>query len=274
MKYKIGFDGNGEEEQRTEIMAEQPKAQIPVPSVVQVRFPGQGRSLAYYNDSFDLRVGDVVFVEGKLEGKQGIVTEVARSFRIKLSDYKRVIATADTKVSGKLYFGGSHLIAFDKNVIPYAKVRGWFLPPDSEEDVAVGYDDEFNSLEDLSGFRFRTEIAERGADYYNSNKVAYLSVDGNYGKAIVLGGTAYELTFEYCSGEVCNLTCSCFCSYPCKHEFALLLQLRETLEKIEELYDDSYMETDYFAAISKSVLLQYAVNGKEKGSLVLESETQ
>ena len=63
MKYKIGFDGSREEEQRTEIMAEQPKAQIPVPSVVQVRFPGQGRSLAYYNDSFDLRVGDVVFVE-------------------------------------------------------------------------------------------------------------------------------------------------------------------------------------------------------------------
>ena len=109
MKYKIGFDGSGEEEQRTEIMAEQPKAQIPVPSVVQVRFPGQGRSLAYYNDSFDLRVGDVVFVEGKLEGKQGIVTEVARSFRIKLSDYKRVIATADTKVSGKLYFGGKFI---------------------------------------------------------------------------------------------------------------------------------------------------------------------
>ena len=109
---------------------------------MQVRFPSQGRSFAYYNDRFDLHVGDIVFVEGKLESVQGIVTEVSRSFKTKLSDYKRVIAVADTTVKGELYFGGSYLIAFDKNVIPYSKIRGWFLPPESDEEVAVGYDDE------------------------------------------------------------------------------------------------------------------------------------
>lgn len=47
---------------------------------------------AYYNDSFDLKVGDFVYVEGKLEGYRGQVTEVNYSFKIKPSDYKKVIA--------------------------------------------------------------------------------------------------------------------------------------------------------------------------------------
>ena len=118
MKYKIGFHGY-EENNNEDLQVAEAVENKPVKSVVQVRFPSHGRSFAYYNDRFDLRVGDIVFVEGKLEGVQGIVTEVSRSFNIKLSDYKRVIAVADTTVKGELYFGGSHLIAFDKNVIPY-----------------------------------------------------------------------------------------------------------------------------------------------------------
>lgn len=116
MKLKIGFRGY-EKEENTNMHVTEPVVAAPVKSVVQVRFPSDGRSFAYYNDGFDLKVGDVVFVEGKFEGLQGIVTEVSHSFRIKLSDYKRVIAKAVTHVSGALYFGGSHLIAFDDTVI-------------------------------------------------------------------------------------------------------------------------------------------------------------
>ncbi len=232
----------------------------PVKSIVQVRFPSQGRSFAYYNDRFDLLVGDIVFVEGKLEGVQGVVTEVSRSFKIKLSDYKRVIAVANTTVKGELYFGGSHLIAFDKNVIPYNKIRGWFLPPESDEEVAVGYDDEGFFLDELGDFEIKPEIAKRGFDYYNHNK---------NGRAIVEGSRFYEVGFDYDNGEIRNVTCDCFCSYHCKHEFAMLLQLRETLNKIEECYDDEYSQGDYFAAVSNSALMNYAVDRKEKGSIVL-----
>ena len=59
----------------------------PKKSVVQVYFPSRGMNLAYYNDSFDLKVGDLVYVDGKLEGHRGQVTEVNYSFKIKLSDY-------------------------------------------------------------------------------------------------------------------------------------------------------------------------------------------
>ena len=270
MKFKIGFSGYEEEQQTAEQLAEMPGEMQPVKSVVQVRFPSQGRSYSYYNDRFDLHVGDIVFVEGKLEGVKGIVTELSRTFKIRLSDYKRVIAVADTEVKGRLYFGGSHLIAFDKDVIPYDKIRAWFLPPESEEEYAVGCDDESVHIDDPRAFGFRSEIAERGFDYYNRCKVVYISVDGESGRAIVEGSRAYELTFDYFAGEISNLTCGCFCSYHCKHEFAILLQLRETLRMIEELYDDEYGESDNFAAISKSALLTYAMDREEKGSIVLE----
>ena len=75
----------------------------PRKSVVQVSFPGRGGALAYYNDQFDLKVGDRVYVEGKLEGQLGYVAAVNYSFKIKLSEYKRVIAVADTNVHGQFY---------------------------------------------------------------------------------------------------------------------------------------------------------------------------
>ncbi len=74
-------------------------------------------------------------------------------------------------------------------------------------------------------------VAERGHDYYQRNKVRYICVDGSRGYAIVEGSEAYEVEFSYRGGEISDLTCSCFCSYPCKHAFAAMLQLKETLEK-------------------------------------------
>lgn len=269
MKIKIGFRGY-EEENNEECQVVTLPENHPVKSVVQVRFPGKGRTLAYYNDQFDLHTDDIVFVDGKLEGVQGIVTEVTRSFKIKLSDYKRVIAVADTTVKGTLYFGGSHLIAFAENILPYDKIRGWFLPPETDTEVAVGYDDDSCALDDLSGFHFRNEIADRGFDYYNSNKVLYLCVDGNRGRALVEGSRVYEVDFEFSGGEISNLNCGCFCSFRCKHEFAVLLQLRETLQKIESCYNEEYSRSEYFAAVSKELLLSYAVNSEKSGKIVLE----
>ena len=51
-----------------------PAASAPRKSVVQVRFPGWDKGLAYCNDQFDLKAGDRVYVDGKLEEHLGIVT--------------------------------------------------------------------------------------------------------------------------------------------------------------------------------------------------------
>lgn len=53
----------------------------------------------------------------------------------------------------------------------------------------------------------------------------------------------------------------------CKHEFAAMLQLKETLEKIEKHYTDEYERTDYFAAVNKGTLFVFAIDSKEAETL-------
>lgn len=57
-------------------------------------------------------------MDGKLAGQRGRVTQVNYSFKIRLSDYKRVISVADIAVDGLFYAAGSHLVTFDRGVLP------------------------------------------------------------------------------------------------------------------------------------------------------------
>ena len=267
MAFKIGFLADNREESTVkhgggeEIVEATPKK-----SLVQVNFPKTGNTCTYYNDKFDLKVGDAVFVDGKLEGILGFVKSVSYTFKIKPSDYKKVIAVSDTEVKGSLNIAGSHFIAFDKSVINAEKIRTWFLPPISEEEeIIVSHGDESFPLNDLSGLKITKEIAERGHEYYVDNRVSYLSLDGSRGYAIVDGSKPYEVEFEYRDGMISNMVCTCFCNYTCKHEFAMLLQLKDLIDRIEENYKEEYERTNYFAAIFKPILLTYTVYRKETG---------
>ena len=126
--------------------------------------------------------------------------------------------------------------------------------------------------EQYGGMGVSHAVGERGHDYYISNKVVYLCLDGQYGKAIVEGSEPYELEFEYKNGEISHLTCSCFCSYPCKHEVAAMLQLQETLELIEENYAAQYERSHSFAAVSKGAFISFVMDGRETGSFTLNGE--
>lgn len=233
-------------------------------------FLDRDRSYAYYNDQFDLKRGDMVFVEGKLEGLRGRVTDVNYNFKIKLSDYKRVISVVDTDVKGEFYMAGSHFVTFDENALPSNKVVTWFEAPMKEEDEYVnGIDETVFSIDDLSSMNVSNQIAERGHVYYVNNRVCYICVDGSRGYAIVEGTEPYEVEFEYHDGEIRKLVCSCFCNYNCKHEFAVMLQLRETLELIEKHYADIYKKIGYFATITKGMMFKMVVDGKEEGKFVL-----
>lgn len=264
-KYPIGFmttkDGDEHSARKTEnIVASDNK---PKKSVVRVYFPVRNMTLSYYNDLFDLHKGDIVYVDGKLEGLQGRVVDVTYTFKIKLSDYKRVIAVADTNVTGEFYFAGSHILSFDRRAIPFEKVITWFNAPASDDEYAVGDGNESFPLDDLSAMNISHDIAERGNEYYMENKVCYISVDGTQGKAIVNGNETYIVEFTCRDGEISNLVCSCFCSYTCKHEFAAILQLRECLEIIADEYADE--GNGYFAAISKGLFVNTVFNNKQTG---------
>lgn len=272
MSFKIGFTTEPERKEQTpqDTAKQQEIKSAGRKSVVDIFFPDRHLTCTYYNDQFDLHRGDMVYVDGKLEGKIGRVTNVSYTFKIKLSDYKRVIAVVDTAVHGQFFMAGSHFVTFDREALPSKKVASWFKAPVREDDEFVsGIDDTSFLLDDLAGMKLTPAIAERGHDYFIDSKVRYISIDGTKGYAIVEGGEAYEVEFEYIDGEIIGLTCSCFCSCNCKHEFAAMLQLKETLELIGEHYEDEYERAGYFAAVSKGTLFTFAIDGKDRGGFTL-----
>lgn len=271
MAFNIGFAAESLDNKAPETTYPVWKAHsVPRKSVVQVYFTGKNTTLTYYNDQFDLHPGDMVYVDGKLEGHRGRVTDVNYNFKIKLSDYKHVIAVVDTTVNGQFFMAGSHFVTFDRAALPSSKVVTWFKAPvKEEEEIVSGSDDSSFNLDDLKGMKISPAIAERGHEYYMDNKVRYISNDGDRGYAIVEGSEAYEVEFSYHYGEISGLVCNCFCSYNCKHEFATMLQLKETLELIEKHYAAEYERTGYFAAVTKGTLFAFAIDGKETGSFTI-----
>lgn len=135
MAFKIGFSVETEKKLENEFIPGASKRTTPKKSVVRVFFPQKNTTLSYYNELFDLRAGDLVYVDGKLEGLQGRVIEISYNFKIKLSDYKRVIALVDTDVSGEFYIGGSHCVSFDRKTLPYEKAFLWFKAPGKDDDA-------------------------------------------------------------------------------------------------------------------------------------------
>lgn len=259
MVFKMGFAAGNEAETGQN---EGGKSYEPRKSVVQVRFDDRNITLSYYNDLFDLKRGDIVYVDGKLEGLRGRIVSVNYNFKINLSDYRRVIAVVDTNVRGTLYRADSHFISFDRGMIPREKIARWFLPPVKEEDEYVsGNDGTAFVLHHLEDMKMRWETVERGRLYYQDNKVKYLCVENGKGYAIVEGSQAYEVEFEYeaCEDIITKLTCSCYGDSHCKHEFAVMLQLQETLHRINEQYNEEYEKSRYFAALELTVLFGYGL---------------
>ena len=270
MTFKIGFSAFGEKATVSASAPAAPEERQPRRSVVRVHFPQRKMTLTYYNDRFDLHCGDMVYVDGKLEGKLGRIVEVNYTFRINLADYKRVIAVVDTNVSGRFYLAGSHFLTFDRTALPREKAAGWFkAPPKPEDEYVSGSDDTSFPLRELSEMHIEPEKAERGGAYYAENRVRYLCLDGTKGYAIVEGTSAYDVEFAYSDGMISAMTCSCYCTGACKHEYAAMLQLRETLECIEKSYADEYARTGYFAAVGKDAFFTFAVGAKKSGTITL-----
>ena len=234
MKFPIGFRSESPETPTPDYYeTNKGIASKPVKSLVDIRFPTRNMTLSYYNDRFDLAPGDLVYVDGKLEGLLGHVVSVNRHFKIKLSDYKRVIAKVDTRVQGQLNLCGSHVVAFDRNVIPYSKIITWFKVPElDEEEYITGEEGGGFLLEDLSTMKIGHEIAERDHEYYVRNKVSYICLHGIHGRAIVEGPEPYEIEFDYVDGEVSNLVCNCYCTYLFKHQFSSRRHRRDTWDMI------------------------------------------
>ena len=166
---------------------------------------------------------------------------------------------------------GSHFVTFERGALTPAQALSWFKAPlNDEEEFISGKDtDDLFPLDSLVDMNVSAQIAERGHEYYMENRVKYLSLDGSKGYAIVEGGESYEVEFEYSGGNISSMVCSCFCGGKCKHEFAAMLQLQETLTLIEKNYAKEFSRTGCFAAIAKGTLFELAIDTKESGSFTL-----
>lgn len=81
------------------------------------------------------------------------------------------------------------------------------------------------------------------------------------------GTKPYEVGSQYRDGQISNLFCDCPCGCTCEHEVAVLLQLWETLEVIEENYAAQW--SGYFAIVSKSMFYTFAVDANPNAVLSL-----
>ena len=271
MSTKIGFNFSENTTEKREVII--PEAvtddQIIRKSLVEIKFPDVYKPYTYYNDSFSLKIGDRVFVDGKLEGVMGVVVNITYNFKIKLSDYKRIIGKADANVQGKFHFAGSHFVTFDSTALPYEKALTWFKAPEKDEKYVSGTDGSTFLLETLEGLKFDEYDLENGKEIYMENGVEYLELNGTKGRAIVTTSKSYIVEFTYKNGEISELYCECYHITPCKHCFATLLQLRETLKSIEQNYSEQYAKTNYFATVLKTTFFNLVVDSKTTGSINL-----
>lgn len=230
--------------------------------LVQVYFPNRNRQLTYFNDRFELQVGDRVYVEGKLAGELGVIIDIQYNFKIRLADFKRVLSVLDTDIHGELHMAGSHFLALEPEVIPLEKIETWYLSPQAlEDEIFIGIDDSSFHLLELAQQPIPPEIRERGRNYYQSNRVEYLTLQHGQATAFVVGSHNYQVEFFYQEGFISQLTCNCYFTGFCKHEYATLLQFQEILGRLEK--------PTYFAAIHKETLFHFAIHGKQDGNILL-----
>lgn len=240
-------------------------------SIVDVYFEDRNLTCTYYNDMFDLKRGDIVYVDGKLEGHRGRVVKVSYNFKINLADYKKVIAVADTNAHGKFNFAGSHFFTTDKNALPYEQIRTWFKAPVKEDDEFISScgDDVF-SIDALGDMNIDRQTCDQGYALFCDDAVTYIELKNSVGRAIVKGSkSVYEVEFNFNEGDISGLCCSCYCAGTCKHEFAVMLQLKDILKAIEQNYP-SVKTNKYIAAICKVDFFKNVIDTNSKGSIIVE----
>lgn len=232
MKNVIGFCAEQDQVELPDVRAMEETR--PVPSVAEVFFPHSGRTLSYYNDRFDLRENDVVFVSGKLEGKPGLVRSVTTRFKIRLAQYERVVAHARLLISGTFVPAAGMMVSLGADAEPDAETfRSWVQPPRDEEEIACGEGHILSLAHPEQAPGLIENRLQRAIDYCKEGRVRYLRLVGGVGTAFVEGEEWYEVSFTFDGAELRDLYCDCPCPGLCKHELAAAIVLRAVLEELD-----------------------------------------
>ncbi len=252
---KIGFNIKNDKENETTAQKYEPKVETPIRSVATVRFE-DGREYPYYNDKFNLKIGDNVFVDGKLYGKLGVVVDVTTKFKINRSIYKDVIAKLDFNISGNFKKCNDYMIARSNNIITKEQLLSWFVPP------FIAQDENDKPDEFIFGDGYSCKIGEIGCDNdtvleaiksLENGEFKAVVVNNGIGTAVTKGHKTHIVDFELDGNEIKNIFCDCVDPNFCKHsaELCILLSFFVDNEFIET--DDSFFAVshDWFFKIIK-----------------------
>lgn len=223
-----------------------------VRSIVKVYFPDDGRHFDYYNDKFDLKERDRVFVSGMLEGIPGVVVSVNTKFKIRPSDYQKVISKADLDFHGKFYSLDNKMITYDNSALPPKKFRTWVMPPVKEDDEIIcgdGYEANVYNLMDNKDIS--PAVYDRATGILRRGNVIYINVCEGEVTAFVKGTHVYEINFNLNRAIASQIYCDC--PYPgfCKHTVAVLMNLKEIFEnaRFEDMENFTVIDRGQFWSV-------------------------
>lgn len=251
----------------TFIENKEPRFKLPLPDfacLVKVYFPHIDRHYSYINDRFEnIKVGDTVFVDGKLENKLGKVTEIARSFKFEPEKMRRIISVCDSDIKGSLFFLNKHVLSFEKSALSFNKMLSFYKPiTDKVKTITVKNDNSNNiALKDY----LKSDCAPplpTAFDYEITN-VVLLELDGIYAKAIVDDDYLHELEFEFKNDKIYNFSCDCYNSFNCEHKYATIRMLEFALKTINEKFANEHNKTNYFCLADKNRFMTDILKHKE-----------
>ena len=226
----MGFGRDEKKDIQDPLVIPSNETKEPAKSLVRVRFDCFDKELTYFNDRFDLKEGDRVFVSGKLAGKVGYITSVTTKFKIRLSDFECVIAVAQTPIHGSYVPVMDKMLSYDSSALSPKEFRTWFLPPEEEikgEDDEIIYGDGYViPLDDPHNAEgVNPPVFDRALEYCRTGKIGYISVRNGIGRAYVAGSEWYELEFCVRDNMIEEAYCSCPYAGLCKHLLAVAITL-------------------------------------------------
>ena len=214
-------------------------------NLVEVRFE-DGFTLSYFSDLPEIKVGDVVTVEGKMENQIAVVKKVLKSFKKPKFEMKWISGVIDTNITGVYFKIDDDVVSLD-TTLTVEKFLSIYAGVKYKENEAVGEDDIELNLEELEkSDLFDDELVKiRGQKLFKDGFVPFIYLKSGVGKAVVRssnGDEWYEIDFRCKRGRITYIACDCPYFGNCKHLYAFLLKLRDFSKKFFEKYNnDSFV---------------------------------
>ncbi len=209
----LGFNLKNEENESKELALTEEVtalAEKPVKSVVQVEFEN-GKSYPYYNEAFALKKGDLVYVDGKLAGKIGVVTDVTTKFKVSLDFYKLVLRKLDTEFHGEFTKFGDFMVCENSCNITEKRADSWFKAPRETEEVFVtgeGY--EATIFDGTVDTPVDGETYKQAIDLLYREKLKFIETKNGKGYAYIKHHDGYtKVNFSVYAEKIYDLYCEC-----------------------------------------------------------------